>query len=88
MDQAKLLTIAQLQEFLDATQEVFFGRLAHSDAQQREHITVGSQDRGQVLQVHGARKSRQDLARSKGGCEVVHVESRGGDLLPHVRQSR
>ena len=40
MDEAKLRTIAQLQEFLDATQEVIFaGTLAHSDAQRYEHIS-------------------------------------------------
>ena len=40
MDEAKLRTIAQLQEFLNATQEVIFsGMLAHSDAQRYEHIS-------------------------------------------------
>ena len=42
MDEAKLRTIAQLQEFLNATQEVIFsGTLAHSDAQRYEHISRG-----------------------------------------------
>ena len=40
MDEAKLRTIAQLQEFLNATQEVIFsGTLAHSDVQRYEHIS-------------------------------------------------
>ena len=40
MDEAKLRTIAQLQEFLNATQElIFFGTLARSDAQPYEHIS-------------------------------------------------
>ena len=39
MDEAKLRTIAQLQEFLNATQELIFsGTLAHSDAQRYEYI--------------------------------------------------
>jgi hypothetical protein len=40
MDEAKLRTIAQLQEFLNAIQELIFsGTLAHSDAQRYEHIS-------------------------------------------------
>ena len=40
MGEAKLRTIAQLQEFLNATQEVIFSStLGHSDAQRYEHIS-------------------------------------------------
>lgn len=40
MDEAKLRTVAQLQEFLDATQEVSFtGTPGNSDSQRYEHIS-------------------------------------------------
>jgi hypothetical protein len=60
MDEAKLRTIAQLQEFLDATQEIrFTGAPGDSDPQRYEHITLvlkrfaypglGKGERGVVL---------------------------------------
>ena len=40
MDEAKLRTVAQLQEFLDATQEVTFtGAPGEGDQQRYEHIS-------------------------------------------------
>jgi hypothetical protein len=40
MDEAKLRSIAQRQEFLDATQEICFaGTLGNSDSQRYEHIS-------------------------------------------------
>ena len=40
MDEAKLRSIAQLQEFLDATQEISFtGTPGNSDSQRYEHIS-------------------------------------------------
>ena len=60
MDAAKLSTVAQLQEFLDATREVTFTGAPGEDDQQRyEHISrvlkrlaytgLGKGDRGVVL---------------------------------------
>ena len=60
MDEAKLRTVAQLQEFLDATQEVTFTSApGQSDQQRYEHISrvlkrlaycaLGKGDRGVVL---------------------------------------
>ena len=44
MDETKLRTIAQLQEFLDATPEVSFsGAAGGGDAQRYEHINGGCQ---------------------------------------------
>ena len=44
MDEAKLRTVAQLQEFLDATQEVIFtGAPGEGDQQRYEHISDTSE---------------------------------------------
>lgn len=60
MDEAKLRTIAQLLEFLDATQEVSFtGTPGNSDSQRYEHIS-------RVL------KRFEYPGRSKGERGVVH----------------
>ena len=60
MDEAKLRTVAQLQEFLNATQEIrFTGAPGESDQQRYEHISrvlkrlaypgLGKVERGVVL---------------------------------------
>ena len=83
MDEAKLRTIAQLQEFLDATQEISFtGTPGNSDSQRYEHISrvlkrfeypVRSKgERGVVLAYlrRTSGYSRSQLTRLVGRWEV------------------
>ena len=55
MDEAKLRTIAQLQEFLDATQEISFtGTPGNSDSQRYEHTSAAYSS---ALSTPGAAKA-------------------------------
>jgi transposase InsO family protein len=88
MDEAKLRTIAQLQEFLSATQEVKFTGVSGQDDQQRyEHISrvlarfgyssLGKADRGVVLAYLRCTSgySRSQLTRLVGRWQSNRVAS-------------
>ena len=68
MDEAKLRTIAQLQEFLNATQEISFtGVAGDSDAQRYEHI-------GRVLK----RFAYTGLGKSERGVVLAYLRRTSG----------
>ncbi|WP_157979168.1 hypothetical protein [Rhodoferax ferrireducens] len=88
MDEAKLRTIAQLLEFLDANQEIkFTGALGDSDHQRYEHISrvlkrfaypgLGKGERGVVLSYLRPTSgySRSQITRSVGRWEVQRTSS-------------
>jgi hypothetical protein len=89
MDEAKLRSVAQLQEFLDATQEISFtGAPGNSDHQRYEHISrvlkrfsypaLGKGDRGVVLAYlrRTSGYSRSQITRLVGRLRGTHPYSR------------
>jgi hypothetical protein len=94
MDEAKLRTIAQLQEFLDATQEIkFTGAPGDSDHQRDEHISrvlkrfaypgLGKGERG-VVRSYLRRTS--GYSRSQITRLVGRWESNGQAALPLAKR--
>lgn len=94
MDEAKLRTVAQLQEFLDATQEVTFtGAPGESDQQRYEHISrvlkrlaypaLGKGERGVVLAYV---RSTSGYSRSQVTRLVGRWESNRLAAVPLVKR--
>ena len=82
MAEAKPRTIAQLQEFLDVAQAVIFsGRLAHSDAQRYEHITVAYSSALTSLP-----SARAGLAGQRSGIAYPASGERSAKIPRPVRQ--